>query len=179
MTKNIAILILILLLILTGFLFLLRENINYDEKLRLAESYQISQIRYLENVSLLSSNYNELEEKYNKLNEDYQNLKQKEQWQEFEITAYTSNECGTITYCGFELDKNYSKYLNVCAVDPEEIKLGSVVLVKFENGEIKPYMALDTGYAIKGKRIDLYMTDVNEAINFGRQFLQICIIQNK
>ena len=177
MTKNIAILILILLLILTGFLFLLRENINYDEKLRLMGSYQISQIRYLENISLLSANYNELENKYNKLNEDYQNLKQKEQWQEFEITAYTSNECGTITYCGFELDKNYSKYLNVCAVDPDIVKLGSVILVKFENGEIKPYVALDTGSAIKGKRIDIYMTNLDKALEFGRQQLEVSILE--
>ena len=166
-----------MLLILTGFLFLLRENINYDEKLRLMEFYQISQIRYLENISLLSANYNDLEEKYNKLNEDYQNLKQKEQWQEFTVTAYTSNECGTVTYCGFELDKNYSKYLNVCAVDPEEIKLGSVILVKFENGDIKPYVALDTGLAIKGKRVDLYFTDLDEAINFGRQQLEVSILE--
>ena len=177
MTKNIVILILILLLTLTGFLFLLRENINYDEKLRLSEAYQISQLRYLENISLLSANYNDLEEKYNKLNEDYQNLKQKEQWQEFTVTAYTSNECGTVTYSGFELDKNYSKYLNVCAVDPSIIKMGSIVLVKFENGEIKPYVALDTGYAIKGKRIDLYMDNLDEALQFGRQQLEISILE--
>ena len=173
MTKNITILILILFLILTGFLFLLRENINYDEKLRLVEAYQISQLRYLENISLLSANYNELEN-------EYQELKSKDsyiKWQEFEVTAYTSNECGVVTYSGFELDKNYSKYLNVCAVDPEEIKLGSVVLVKFENGEIKPYMALDTGSAIKGKRIDLYFTNLNEAINFGRQLLEVSILE--
>ena len=173
MTKNITILILILFLILTGFLFLLRENINYDEKLRLVEAYQISQLRYLENISLLSANYNELEN-------EYQELKSKDsyiKWQEFEVTAYTSNECGTITYTGFELDKNYSKYLNVCAVDPREIKLGSVVLVKFENGEIKPYVALDTGSAIKGKRIDLYMTDLVEALEFGRQRLMVEVIK--
>ena len=173
MTKNIAILILILLLILTGFLFLLRENINYDEKLRLMEAYQISQIRYLENISLLSANYNELEN-------EYQELKSKDsyiKWQEFEVTAYTSNECGVVTYSGFELDKNYSKYLNVCAVDPEEIKLGSIVLVKFKNGDIKPYVALDTGSAIKGKRIDLYFTDLNEAINFGRKTLEISVLK--
>lgn len=173
MTKNITILILILLLILTGFLFLLRENINYDEKLRLVEAYQISQLRYLENVNLLSANYNELEEKYQELKSKDSYIK----WQEYEITAYTSNECGTITYCGFELDKNYSKYLNVCAVDPEEIELGSIVLVKFENGEIKPYVALDTGSAIKGKRIDLYFTNLDEAINFGRQKLEISILE--
>ena len=173
MTKNIAILILILLLILTGFLFLLRENINYDEKLRLVEVYQISQLRYLENISLLSANYNELEN-------EYQELKSKDsyiKWQEFEVTAYTSNECGVVTYSGFELDKNYSKYLNVCAVDPEEIKLGSVVLVKFKNGDIKPYVALDTGGAIKGKRVDLYFTDLNEAINFGRKTLEISVLK--
>ena len=177
MTKNIAILILSSFLLLTGFTFLLRENINYDEKLRLMESYQISQLRYLENVNLLSANYNELENKYNKLNEDYKNLQQKQQWETFTITAYTSNECGVVTYSGFELDKNYSKYLNVCAVDPEEIKLGSIVLVKFEDGSIKPYIALDTGGAIKGKRIDLYFTDLDEAINFGRQQLEASIIE--
>ncbi len=177
MTKNITILILILLLTLTGFLFLLRENINYDEKLRLMESYQISQLKYLKNISLLSANYNELEDKYNKLSEDYKNLQQKQQWETFEVTAYTSNECGTITYCGFELDKNYSKYLNVCAVDPEEIELGSIVLVKFENGKIKPYIAMDTGEAIKGKRIDLYMADLDEALEFGRQILEVSILE--
>ena len=177
MTKNIIIYLLILIIVLTLILFLFYENFRYDELLKIKENQLASEVKYLENLSLLTENYNDLEEKYNKLNEDYQNLKQKEQWQEFTVTAYTSNECGTITYSGFELDKNYSKYLNVCAVDPDVIKLGSIVLVKFENGEIKPYMALDTGSAIKGKRIDLYFTDLNEAINFGRQLLEVSILE--
>ena len=177
MTKNIIIYLLILIIVLILILFLFYENFRYDELLKIKENQLASEVKYLENLSLLTENYNDLEEKYNKLNEDYQNLKQKEQWQEFTVTAYTSNECGTITYSGFELDKNYSKYLNVCAVDPDVIKLGSIVLVKFENGEIKPYMALDTGSAIKGKRIDLYFTDLNEAINFGRQLLEVSILE--
>ena len=139
----------------------------------LFRSVSQSRYRYLENISLLSANYNELEEKYQELKSKDSYIK----WQEFEITAYTSNECGTVTYAGFELDKNYSKYLNVCAVDPEVIELGSVVLVKFENGDIKPYVALDTGGVIKGKRIDLYFTDLDEAINFGRQTLEVSILE--
>lgn len=177
MTKNIIIYLLILIIILTLILFLFYENFRYDELLKIKENQLASELKYLENLSLLTENYNELEDKYNKLNEDYQNLKTKEQWQTFTITAYSSNECGTITYSGFELDKNYSKYLNVCAVDPSIIKMGSIVLVKFENGEIKPYVALDTGYAIKGKRIDLYMTDLDEAINFGLQNLEVSILE--
>ena len=175
MTKNIIIYLLILIIILTLILFLFYENFRYDELLEIKESQLESELKYLENLSLLTENYNELEKEYQEL---YQKSKDSYiKWQEFEVTSYTSNECGTVTYSGFELDKNYSKYLNVCAVDPLEIKLGSIVLVKFKNGEIKPYIALDTGGAIKGKRVDLYFTDLNEAINFGRQQLEVSILE--
>ena len=173
MTKNIIIYLLILIIILTLILFLFYENFRYDELIKIKENQLASELKYLENLSLLTENYNELESKYQELKSKDNYIK----WQEFEITAYTSNECGTVTYAGFELDKNYSKYLNVCAVDPSIIKMGSIVLVKFENGEIKPYVALDTGSAIKGKRIDLYFTDLNEAINFGRQLLEVSILE--
>ncbi len=173
MTKNIAIYLLILIIILILILFLFYENFRYEGLLKIKENQLASEVKYLENLSLLTENYNELESKYQELKSKDSYIK----WQEFEVTAYTSNECGTITYAGFELDKNYSKYLNVCAVDPEIIKLGSIVLVKFENGEIKPYIALDTGLAIKGKRIDLYFTNLNEAINFGRQQLEVSILE--
>jgi len=175
MTKNIIIYLLILIIILTLILFLFYENFRYDELLEIKESQLESELKYLENLSLLTENYNELENEYQEL---YQKSKDSYiKWQEFEVTSYTSNECGTVTYSGFELDKNYSKYLNVCAVDPLEIKLGSIVLVKFEDGSIKPYIALDTGSAIKGKRIDLYFTDLNEAINFGRKTLEISVLK--
>ena len=74
MNKNIAILILSSFLLLTGFTFLLRENVNYDEKLKLIETYEQSQEKYLENVSELSANYNELEAKYNELYNNYNRL---------------------------------------------------------------------------------------------------------
>ena len=173
MTKNIIIYLLILIIVLTLILFLFYENFRYDELLKIKENQLASEVKYLENLSLLTENYNELESKYQELKSKDSYIK----WEEFEVTSYTSNECGTITYTGFDLDKNYSKYLNVCAVDPEEIKLGSVILVKFENGDIKPYVALDTGLAIKGKRIDLYFTDLNEAINFGRKTLEISVLK--
>ena len=173
MNKNIIIYLLILIIVLTLILFLFYENFRYDELLKIKENQLASEVKYLENLSLLTENYNELESKYQELKSKDSYIK----WEEFEVTSYTSNECGTITYTGFELDKNYSKYLNVCAVDPSIIKMGSIVLIKFENGEIKPYIALDTGGAIKGKRVDLYFTDLNEAINFGRQQLEVSILE--
>jgi 3D (Asp-Asp-Asp) domain-containing protein len=98
-------------------------------------------------------------------------------FQEFEVTAYTSQECGTITSVGIDLKANYAKYLNVCAVDPKIIPYGSTVLIKFYDGTIKAYVAVDCGGLIKGKKLDLYFTDVKEAIDFGRQKLQVQIIK--
>ncbi|MCE5329884.1 3D domain-containing protein [bacterium] len=160
-------------------MFLLRENVNYDEKLKFIEAYEQSQEKYLENVNELSANYNELESKYQKLYENYQKLKDLKDgnWKLYEITAYTSNECGFITKLGIDLREDYSKNLNVCAVDPEVIPLGSIVLINFSDGNIKPYFACDTGSAIKGKIIDIYMTDVYDAIQFGRQNLLAKIIK--
>lgn len=68
-------------------------------------------------------------------------------------------------------------YLNVCAVDPELTPLGSAVLIKFSDGSVKSYLAADTGGAIKGKKIDLYFTDVEETKEFGRQILQVEVIK--
>lgn len=54
------------------------------------------------------------------------------------------------------------------AVDKSLIPLGTTVYI---NGQ--PYIAEDTGSAIKGKIIDIYFDSHNDAKNFGRQKVEV------
>lgn len=56
------------------------------------------------------------------------------------------------------------------AVDPRVIPLGSKVRMNS-----REYVAEDTGGAIKGKRIDLFMGSHNEAMRFGKKFIDVYI----
>ena len=56
------------------------------------------------------------------------------------------------------------------AVDPRVIPLGSKVRM---NG--KEYIAEDTGGAIKGKRIDLFVDSHSEAMKFGKKLIEIYV----
>lgn len=82
-----------------------------------------------------------------------------------EATAYTG---GGITATGINLNDN-SK---VIAVDPSVIPLGSRVLID-GYGE---YIAGDTGGAINGNIIDVYVASHSEAISFGRRALTIHVL---
>lgn len=53
------------------------------------------------------------------------------------------------------------------AVDPEVIPLGSEVLVDYGDGEIHYYRAEDTGGAVRGKHLDLCVTNHTEALTLG------------
>ena len=53
------------------------------------------------------------------------------------------------------------------AVDPELIPLGSEVLVDYGDGEIHYYRAEDVGGGVKGKHLDLCVTDHTEALTLG------------
>lgn len=56
------------------------------------------------------------------------------------------------------------------AVDTSVIPFGTEVII---NGIT--YIAEDTGSAIKGNRIDVYMSDHNEALEFGIQYAEVFI----
>ena len=66
--------------------------------------------------------------------------------------------------------------LRTLAVDPTVIPYGSVVSIKFDNGNgndhLKKYngvyLAEDTGGAIKNKRIDLLLEPLDDALKFGK-----------
>ncbi|KMK76583.1 peptidoglycan-binding protein [Alkalihalobacillus pseudalcaliphilus] len=89
-----------------------------------------------------------------------------------EATAYTAEceGCSGITATGINLLENRDK--KVIAVDPTVIPLGSTVYVEGYGEAI----AGDTGGAIKGNKIDLHMPTKDEAIQFGRQQVQITIL---
>ena len=58
------------------------------------------------------------------------------------------------------------------AVDPRVIPLGSKVRM---NG--REYIAEDTGGAIKGRRIDLFVDSHSKAMKFGKKLIEIYVEQ--
>ena len=87
-------------------------------------------------------------------------------------TAYTAycNGCTGITATGINLRANPN--LKVIAVDPDVIPLGSKVWVEGYGYAI----AGDTGGAIKGKKIDLFMPSKSQAYDFGRKKVRIKVL---
>ena len=87
------------------------------------------------------------------------------EWEIFEATAYVDRgitKAGTMARSG------------VVAVDPDVIPLGSVVQVESDYPGITGYyLAEDTGGAVKGKIIDVWLPDYDEAIKFGRRPVKV------
>ncbi|SFC94257.1 LysM peptidoglycan-binding and 3D domain-containing protein [Bacillus sp. UNCCL81] len=89
-----------------------------------------------------------------------------------EASAYTAscNGCSGITATGIDLKKNPNT--KVISVDPSVIPLGSKVNVEGYGVAI----AGDTGGAIKGNRIDVFIPNKQDAINFGRKQVKVTIL---
>lgn len=85
-----------------------------------------------------------------------------------EATAYTGGE---YTAMGLTPVRNPNG-LSTIAVDPSIIPLGSKVYIPGYGEAI----ASDTGGAINGYIIDLYMNSYNDAINWGRQSVTLHLI---
>lgn len=87
-------------------------------------------------------------------------------------TAYTAycNGCSGITATGIDLRSNPN--LKVIAVDPSVIPLGSKVWVEGYGYAV----AGDTGGAIKGMKIDLFMPTTDQAFGFGRKQVRIKVL---
>lgn len=88
-------------------------------------------------------------------------------------TAYTAycRGCSGITKTGINLKKNPN--LKVIAVDPRVIKLGTKVYVEGYGYAI----AGDTGSAIKGNKIDVFMPNHSSALRWGRKTVKIKILR--
>jgi 3D (Asp-Asp-Asp) domain-containing protein len=87
-------------------------------------------------------------------------------------TAYTAScdGCSGVTATGINIKANPNE--KVIAVDPSVIPLGSKVYVE-GFGEAT---AADTGGAIKGNRIDVFIPSEQAAINFGVKQLKVTIL---
>ncbi|GEN55356.1 G5 and 3D domain-containing protein [Halobacillus faecis] len=87
-------------------------------------------------------------------------------------TAYTANctGCSGITATGINLKANPNQ--KVVAVDPNVIPLGSRVWVEGYGYAI----AGDTGGAINGNRIDLFVPSRSEALKFGSRNVKVKIL---
>jgi len=100
-------------------------------------------------------------------------------WKIFVATAYTArcNGCIGITKTGVDVRKT-TEYegKRVIAVDPKVIPLGSTVELRLSDGEIIEATAQDIGGAIKGERIDILFAKYDDAMEFGRQSVDIRII---
>lgn len=96
-----------------------------------------------------------------------------------EATAYTD---GGHTAMGVDLTGQTLESAMVIAVDPDIIPLGSQVRVHFEDSEWQKYngiyTAADTGGAIQGHIIDLFMGHGNddEAMDFGRRMARVEVL---
>ncbi|MBM7706121.1 3D (Asp-Asp-Asp) domain-containing protein [Chryseomicrobium aureum] len=90
-----------------------------------------------------------------------------------EATAYTAycTGCSGITATGINLRAN--PHLKVIAVDPRVIPLGSRVWVEGYGEAI----AGDTGGAIKGNKIDVFIPNQQQALNWGRKTVTIKILK--
>lgn len=89
----------------------------------------------------------------------------------FKITAYCPCElcCNDwadgITYTGTKATEG-----RTIAVDPNVIPLGTTVTI-----DGKDYVAEDIGGAVRGNHIDMFFDSHKDALNFGRQYLEIHI----
>ncbi len=88
-------------------------------------------------------------------------------------SAYTAgcNGCSGITSTGINLKKNSD--LKVIAVDPSVIPLGSKVYVEGYGYAI----AGDTGGAIKGNKIDVFIPTKSGALKWGRKTVKIKVFK--
>jgi N-acetylmuramoyl-L-alanine amidase len=88
-------------------------------------------------------------------------------------TAYTANcdGCSGITATGVNLKENPSE--KVIAVDPSVIPLGSKVYVEGYGYAT----AADTGSAIKGNRIDVFIPSEDQAVQWGVKTVNVKVVE--
>jgi len=108
---------------------------------------------------------NELQKESSELREEVEEFLEMWSMGEFEATAYTLAEGNGdgVTSLGVVPKPN-----RTIAVDPDVIPYGSKVVI---NGQ--EYIAEDTGGDIQGKRLDIFMLSREQALNFGRQAVEV------
>jgi 3D (Asp-Asp-Asp) domain-containing protein len=98
-------------------------------------------------------------------------------WQVYEVTAFTAGAESTgktpshpaygITASGARVKEG------VTIACPPELAFGTVIEIE----GVGKRVCLDRGGAIKGRKLDLYIASLSEALRFGRQHLKIRIVE--
>ena len=95
----------------------------------------------------------------------------------FEATAYTAfcnTGCTGVTATGYDVSNTiYKEGKRIIAADPSVIALGTNVVIKTSDGNSFEAVVEDTGGDIRGNRIDILVDSVDEAIEFGRQSVEV------
>src|SRR5215813_1091828 len=82
-------------------------------------------------------------------------------------------------YCkGMMTTAGVAAQTGVAAADPELLPVGSVIDVDSLPGKYNGiYTVMDTGPAVQGRQIDIYMWSCNEALQFGRQPMRMTVMR--
>lgn len=167
---------------IVDFLDLAGKDYSFDNREKLADSLGIENYegKAKQNLEILSELTGNEELKKVSIQEVEKEQKVKQATENkvegktltLEATAYTAycNGCSGVTRTGQDLRANPNQ--KVVAVDPNVIPLGSKVHVEGYGVAL----AGDTGGAIKGNRIDLFMPSQSEAVKFGRKSVKVTII---
>jgi len=86
----------------------------------------------------------------------------------FEITAYCTR--GTTT-SGARVREG------MAAADPRVLPLGSTIHVEGSGEWDGIYTVMDTGAAVRGRIVDVYLRDCDEALELGRRTARVTIIR--
>lgn len=96
-----------------------------------------------------------------------------------EIRSSRVIECRATAYClKGRTASGVQSQRGVVAVDPSVIPLGTKLYIESSNGNFTYGYAVagDTGSAVKGNRIDLYMDTKSECLNFGVRNVKVYIL---
>lgn len=161
--------------------------IKQINKINLKDKQEIKQkVIQIDNQN---SQINQLNSQLNQVKNENDNLKKqlvkrkevtnKQRTLTIEASAYTSNckGCNGKTATGFNVNNTteYNGY-KIIATDPSVIPLYSVVKIETKDNTFKA-IAIDTGGAIKGNKIDLLVNTYEEALIFGRQNVTVTILR--
>ncbi|MDQ0270755.1 3D domain-containing protein [Cytobacillus purgationiresistens] len=102
-------------------------------------------------------------------------------WQPFDASAYIADcaeGCSGITRVGIDVrNKTHHDGMRVIATDPSVVPLWSIVELRFADGRTERAISLDTGGAIRGRKLDYLIGSHGDAIQFGRQQVDVKIIE--
>jgi 3D (Asp-Asp-Asp) domain-containing protein len=130
-------------------------------------------------IKVLNEQKQQLQNEVNQIKKKLNNVDNEKRKLNMIATYYTSDceGCSGTTKTGINVsDTIYYKGLRIIAVDPNLIKLHSIVKVETKTQSFYAYAA-DTGSAIKNNVIDVLVSNEKEAFQLGREKVLITILR--